>query len=59
MTTIKKSGAAAQARRCEYVDDKLSKFWEIRVIREGVEVRYGEIGANGHTQLSNKSPQTA
>ncbi len=47
----KATSVSERTRRFEYVDDKSSKFWEIRVIPEGVEVRYGKIGANGQTQL--------
>lgn len=52
MPTAKKTATAAnQARRFEYVDEKSSKFWEIKITPEGVEVRYGRIGASGQTQL--------
>lgn len=47
----KAAPVSERTRRFEYVDDKSSKFWEIRVIPEGVEVRYGKIGATGQTQL--------
>ena len=52
MPTAKKTATAANdPRRFEYVDEKSSKFWEIRITPEGVEVRYGRIGASGQTQL--------
>jgi predicted DNA-binding WGR domain protein len=37
-------------RRFEYVGDKSSKFWEIRVIGASFTVCYGKIGTDGQTQ---------
>lgn len=37
-------------RRFEYVDEKSSKFWEIRVIGASLTVCYGKIGTEGQTQ---------
>ena len=50
-TSKKVTSTSGQVRRFEFVDDKSSKFWEIRVTPEGVEVRYGRIGTAGQTQL--------
>lgn len=50
-TTKKIPTSPGQVRRFEFVDGKSSKFWEIRVTPEGVEVRYGRIGTAGQTQL--------
>ena len=50
-TTKKTATAANEPRRFEFVDEKSSKFWEIKITPEGVEVRYGRIGASGQTQL--------
>ena len=36
-------------QRYEYVDDKSSKFWEIRIESSSVEVRYGKIGTTGQS----------
>jgi DNA ligase (NAD+) len=38
-------------RRFEFIDDKSSKFWEIRVVGRNVEVRYGKIGTSGQMQV--------
>jgi len=38
-------------RHFEFVDEKSSKFWEVRVTGQGVEVRYGKIGTAGQTLL--------
>lgn len=35
-----------QFRRFEFVDEKSSKFWEVRVIGTTVDVRYGKIGTD-------------
>ena len=43
----------ASARRFEFVDDKSAKFWEVDVIAESVEVKFGKIGTNGQTQIKN------
>ncbi len=37
-------------RRFEFVDDKSSKFWEIRIEGTATEVRYGRIGTSGQVQ---------
>ena len=42
-----------QFRRFEFVDEKSSKFWEIRVDGENVEVRYGKIGTSGQTKINS------
>ncbi|PUE48955.1 NAD-dependent DNA ligase LigA [Limnohabitans sp. 2KL-1] len=41
----------ASARRFEFVDDKSAKFWEVDVIAESVEVKFGKIGINGQAQI--------
>ena len=41
------------ARRFEFVDDKSAKFWEVDVIAESVEVKFGKIGTNGQTQIKD------
>lgn len=43
----------ASARRFEFVDDKSAKFWEVDVIAESVEVKFGKIGTNGQTQIKD------
>jgi len=43
--------AQGASRRFEFVDDKSSKFWEIRTTTGGVEVRYGKIGTEGQSLL--------
>jgi DNA ligase (NAD+) len=40
-------------QRYEYVDDKSSKFWEIRIESTSVEVRYGKIGTTGQSLTKN------
>jgi DNA ligase (NAD+) len=51
---------SGQFRRFEYVDEKSSKFWEIRVCGIATEVRYGKIGTTGQTQTKSfDSPETA
>jgi predicted DNA-binding WGR domain protein len=50
----------ASARRFEFIDEKSAKFWEIDVIAESVEVKFGKIGTNGQTQIKNfESPDEA
>ena len=39
------------ARRFELVDEKSSKFWEIRVEGDSTHTRYGRIGTNGQEQV--------
>ena len=52
--------AANQFQRLEYLDDKSSKFWEIRVSGSDTEVRYGKIGTTGQAQTkSYDSPEAA
>jgi predicted DNA-binding WGR domain protein len=43
-------------RRFEFVDDKSSKFWEVRTEGSATEVRYGRIGTSG--QLQRKEYET-
>ena len=38
-----------QFQRFEYVDEKSSKFWEVRVAGTSVDVRYGKIGTTGQS----------
>jgi DNA ligase (NAD+) len=46
--------------RFEYVDEKSSKFWEIRANGSDTEVRYGKIGTSGQTQTKSfDSPEAA
>ncbi len=48
---IKKSAAPKKTIRCfEFVDEKSSKFWEISVVANVVDVRYGKIGTAGQQQ---------
>ena len=57
-TTVKVE--SGQFRRFEYVDEKSSKFWEIRVSGGDTEVRYGKIGTAGQTQIKSfESPEIA
>ncbi len=42
---------SGQFRCFEYVDEKSSKFWEIRINGSDVEVCYGKIGTAGQTQV--------
>ena len=42
---------AGPARYLEYVDDKSSKFWEIRTAGADVTVRFGRIGSAGQSKL--------
>jgi DNA ligase (NAD+) len=39
-----------QFQRFEFVDEKSSKFWEVRVTGPTVDVRYGKIGTIGQSQ---------
>jgi len=49
-----------QFLRFEYVDEKSSKFWEIRANGSDTEVRYGKIGTSGQAQTKSfDSPETA
>ncbi|HPW29062.1 MAG TPA: WGR domain-containing protein, partial [Rhodoferax sp.] len=48
-----------QFQRFEFVDEKSSKFWEIRVRDSGVDVRYGKIGTAGQTQTKAFEDATA
>jgi NAD-dependent DNA ligase len=56
-TAMSKSSAPlsvdASPRRFEFVDDKSAKFWEVDVIAESVEVKFGKIGTNGQTQIKD------
>jgi len=45
------SGVVMTARRFELVDEKSSKFWEIRVEGDSTHTRYGRIGSNGQEQV--------
>ena len=46
--------------RLEYVDDKSSRFWEIRANGSDTEVRYGKIGTSGQAQTKSfDSPEAA
>lgn len=46
-------------QRFEYVDEKSSKFWEIRVYGKTVEVRYGKIGTSGQVQVKEFGDEPA
>lgn len=46
-SNAKKVKLDGQFRRFEFVDEKSSKFWEIRVVGTTVDVRYGKIGTTG------------
>lgn len=48
-----------QFQRFEYVDEKSSKFWEIRVDGTNVEIRYGKIGATGQSQTKEFGDESA
>ncbi len=49
-----------QFLRFEYVDEKSSKFWEIRANGSDTEVRYGKIGTSGQSQTKSfDSPEAA
>ena len=45
------SNVDGQFQRFEFVDEKSSKFWEIRIDGQNVEVRYGKIGTSGQVQV--------
>jgi len=50
----------ASARRFEFIDEKSAKFWEVDVVSESVEVKFGKIGTNGQTQIKDfESPDEA
>lgn len=52
--------ASDQFQRFEYVDEKSSKFWEIRVSGSDTEVHYGKIGTTGQAQTKSfDSPEAA
>ena len=52
--------ASDQFQRFEYVDEKSSKFWEIRVSGSDTEVHYGKIGTTGQAQTKPfDSPEAA
>jgi predicted DNA-binding WGR domain protein len=48
-----------QFQRFELVDEKSSKFWEIRVDGASVEVRYGKIGTTGQNQTKEFGDESA
>ncbi len=48
-----------QFQRFEFVDEKSSKFWEIRVEGPSVEVRYGKIGTAGQNQTKEFGDESA
>lgn len=48
-----------QFRRLEFVDEKSSKFWEVRLQGASVEVRYGKIGTPGQSQLKEFADKAA
>lgn len=37
-------------QRFEFVDDKSSKFWEVRISGASVDVRFGRMGTAGQSQ---------
>lgn len=43
----------SSTRRFEFIDDHSSKFWEIDVVVESVEVRFGKIGTKGQTKITD------
>lgn len=51
VTKSAQTGVNDQLRHFEYVDEKSSKFWEVRIASEGVEVRYGKIGTTGQSMV--------
>jgi predicted DNA-binding WGR domain protein len=51
--------AEGNFQRYEYVDDKSSKFWEIRNEGASVEVRYGKIGTTGQTNTKDLGDASA
>ncbi len=51
---------SGQFRHFEFVDEKSSKFWEVRVDGSDTEVRYGKIGTAGQAQTKSfDSPEAA
>jgi DNA ligase (NAD+) len=46
-------------QRFEFVDEKSSKFWEIRIQGASVEVRYGKIGTSGQAQTKEFGDEPA
>jgi DNA ligase (NAD+) len=48
-----------QFQRLEFVDEKSSKFWEVRVQGATVEVRYGKLGTPGQSQLKEFDDEAA
>jgi NAD-dependent DNA ligase/predicted DNA-binding WGR domain protein len=48
-----------QFQRFEFVDEKSSKFWEIRVEGASVQVRYGKIGTAGQKQTKEFDDESA
>jgi len=51
---------SGQFRRFEFIDEKSSKFWDIRVNGNDTEVRYGKIGTTGQAQTKSfESPEAA
>jgi NAD-dependent DNA ligase len=59
--TTKAPAAPAEGnfQRYEYVDDKSSKFWEVRIDGNNVEVRYGKIGTSGQSLTKDFDDGTA
>ena len=43
----------SSTRRFEFIDDHSSKFWEIDVVAESVEVHFGKIGTKGQTKITD------
>ena len=43
----------SSTRRFEFIDDHSSKFWEIDVVAESVEVRFGKIGTKGQIKITD------
>jgi hypothetical protein len=52
------SNVDGQFQRFEFVDEKSSKFWEIRIDGQNVEVRYGKIGTSGQVQAKEFGDKT-
>lgn len=48
-TKVPAAPSEGNFHRYEYVDDKSSKFWEIKIEGNSVEVRYGKIGTTGQS----------
>jgi DNA ligase (NAD+) len=60
MTKSIATSESGQFLRFEYVDEKSSKFWEIRANGSDTEVRYGKIGTSGQAQTKSfDSPEAA